>query len=244
MLARLSPARWCRSLGVVRRLPARRPRRRAAALAARSRSTATRVAFWLEIGLLRRRRSCCSPRRAQRRDLGDLVPRGDAADARRRALPLQHLPRRASGRAHNWSYFPSVPELLITFGLVAARDRRSTSSIVKTFPILGGAPQRRPRKDRGQPCRHESSSTRSRASRGTCASTSRSTAARSRTPGPRARCAAGSRRSCSAATRARRGSSRSASAASARRCTRSPRCAPSRTRSASRSRSTPSTSAT
>jgi Ni/Fe-hydrogenase subunit HybB-like protein len=37
----------------------------------------------------------------------------------------------------NWSYFPSVPELLITLGLVAA-EIMAYIFIVKTFPILAG----------------------------------------------------------------------------------------------------------
>jgi Ni/Fe-hydrogenase subunit HybB-like protein len=39
----------------------------------------------------------------------------------------------------NWSYFPSVPELLITFGIIAT-ELLAYLVIVKIFPILGGAP--------------------------------------------------------------------------------------------------------
>jgi Ni/Fe-hydrogenase subunit HybB-like protein len=38
----------------------------------------------------------------------------------------------------NWSYFPRLPELLITFGIIAA-ELAIYIAIVKTFPILGGA---------------------------------------------------------------------------------------------------------
>jgi Ni/Fe-hydrogenase subunit HybB-like protein len=37
-----------------------------------------------------------------------------------------------------WSYFPSVPELLITFGIIAA-EVAIYVAVVKTFPILSGA---------------------------------------------------------------------------------------------------------
>lgn len=37
----------------------------------------------------------------------------------------------------NWSYFPRLPELLITFGIIAA-EIAIYIAIVKTFPILGG----------------------------------------------------------------------------------------------------------
>lgn len=39
----------------------------------------------------------------------------------------------------NFSYFPSVPELFITFGIIAA-EIAIYIAVVKTFPILGGAP--------------------------------------------------------------------------------------------------------
>lgn len=39
----------------------------------------------------------------------------------------------------NWSYFPSVPELLMTFGLVAA-ELAAYIFIVRRFPVLGGRP--------------------------------------------------------------------------------------------------------
>jgi Ni/Fe-hydrogenase subunit HybB-like protein len=38
----------------------------------------------------------------------------------------------------NWSYFPAVPELLVTFGIIAAEAAVYVWA-VKTFPILGGA---------------------------------------------------------------------------------------------------------
>ena len=38
----------------------------------------------------------------------------------------------------NWSYFPAVPELLITFGIVALEIALYVAA-VKTFPILAGA---------------------------------------------------------------------------------------------------------
>jgi Ni/Fe-hydrogenase subunit HybB-like protein len=38
----------------------------------------------------------------------------------------------------NWSYFPTLPELLITFGIIAA-EVAIYIAVVKTFPILGGA---------------------------------------------------------------------------------------------------------
>ena len=40
----------------------------------------------------------------------------------------------------NWSYFPAVPELLITFGIVAAEIALYVA-VVKTFPILAGEPE-------------------------------------------------------------------------------------------------------
>lgn len=40
-----------------------------------------------------------------------------------------------------WSYFPAVPELLITFGIVAAEIVLYVAA-VKTFPILAGEPER------------------------------------------------------------------------------------------------------
>jgi Ni/Fe-hydrogenase subunit HybB-like protein len=39
----------------------------------------------------------------------------------------------------NWSYFPAVPELLITFGIVALEIALYVAA-VKTFPILAGDP--------------------------------------------------------------------------------------------------------
>lgn len=39
----------------------------------------------------------------------------------------------------NWSYFPAVPELMVTVGLVAA-EIMAYIVIVRLFPILGGAP--------------------------------------------------------------------------------------------------------
>jgi Ni/Fe-hydrogenase subunit HybB-like protein len=41
----------------------------------------------------------------------------------------------------NWSYFPAVPELLITFGIVALEIALYVAA-VKTFPILAGEPER------------------------------------------------------------------------------------------------------
>ncbi|NJD61383.1 MAG: Ni/Fe-hydrogenase cytochrome b subunit [Deltaproteobacteria bacterium] len=41
--------------------------------------------------------------------------------------------------APGWNYFPSVPEMFVTFGLVAF-EVMAYLFIVKTFPILGGAP--------------------------------------------------------------------------------------------------------
>lgn len=41
----------------------------------------------------------------------------------------------------NWSYFPSVPEMLITLGLVAA-EVMVYIAVIKFFPILTGAPER------------------------------------------------------------------------------------------------------
>jgi Ni/Fe-hydrogenase subunit HybB-like protein len=40
----------------------------------------------------------------------------------------------------NWSYFPAVPELLITFGIVAVEIALYLAA-VRTFPILAGAPE-------------------------------------------------------------------------------------------------------
>jgi Ni/Fe-hydrogenase subunit HybB-like protein len=40
----------------------------------------------------------------------------------------------------HWSYFPAVPELLITFGIVAAEIALYVAA-VKTFPILAGEPE-------------------------------------------------------------------------------------------------------
>jgi Ni/Fe-hydrogenase subunit HybB-like protein len=40
----------------------------------------------------------------------------------------------------NWSYFPAVPELLITFGIVALEIALYVAA-VKTFPILAGGPE-------------------------------------------------------------------------------------------------------
>ena len=58
------------------------------------------------------------PRRARRRNAGPAVLPGLLLMVGRRRLPLQRLPRGLPARAH-WSYFPAVPELLITFGIVA-----------------------------------------------------------------------------------------------------------------------------
>ena len=82
----------------------------------------------------------------------------------------------ASGRARNWSYFPAVPELLITFGIVAARDR-AVRGRGEDVPDPRRRACARPglKGERRWP---ESSSTRSRESKVTCASTSRWTAAR------------------------------------------------------------------
>jgi Ni/Fe-hydrogenase subunit HybB-like protein len=38
---------------------------------------------------------------------------------------------------NNWSYFPSVPELIMTFGLVAT-ELAVYIFLIKRFPILGG----------------------------------------------------------------------------------------------------------
>jgi Ni/Fe-hydrogenase subunit HybB-like protein len=38
-----------------------------------------------------------------------------------------------------WAYFPTVPEILITVGVVSA-EIMAWLALVKTFPILGGAP--------------------------------------------------------------------------------------------------------
>ena len=38
----------------------------------------------------------------------------------------------------NYHYFPSAPELLITFGIIAA-EVAIYIAVVKTFPILGGS---------------------------------------------------------------------------------------------------------
>ena len=91
--------RSSRSLVRLRPAPPRRPRacaassallfavdRYALALLARDRRSS-----W-------RRSSCCSAR-PQRRTSGEPLPRRDADDARRRALPLRHLPRRVHTRA-------------------------------------------------------------------------------------------------------------------------------------------------
>jgi Ni/Fe-hydrogenase subunit HybB-like protein len=40
-----------------------------------------------------------------------------------------------------WTYFPSIGEILITFGLVAT-ETMAYLVIVKKFPVLGGAPAR------------------------------------------------------------------------------------------------------
>jgi len=39
----------------------------------------------------------------------------------------------------NWGYFPSVPEIAITVGLVAF-EVLAYIAIVKTFPVLAGQP--------------------------------------------------------------------------------------------------------
>jgi Ni/Fe-hydrogenase subunit HybB-like protein len=41
----------------------------------------------------------------------------------------------------NWSYFPSVPELLMTFGFVAT-ELALYIFLVKRFPIIAGVPSR------------------------------------------------------------------------------------------------------
>ena len=41
-------------------------------------------------------------------------------------------------RARNWTYFPAVPEVLITVGIVAL-ELMAYLYIVKRYPILGGA---------------------------------------------------------------------------------------------------------
>jgi len=43
----------------------------------------------------------------------------------------------------NWSYFPAVPEILVTLGLIAA-EIMAYIYIVKRFPILGGGPAAAP----------------------------------------------------------------------------------------------------
>jgi Ni/Fe-hydrogenase subunit HybB-like protein len=40
----------------------------------------------------------------------------------------------------NWSYFPALPELLVTFGIIAA-EVAIYVYVVRTFPVLSGAPQ-------------------------------------------------------------------------------------------------------
>ena len=68
---------------------------------------------------------------------------------RRRAAPRQHLPGRVPARASNFSYFPAVPELLITFGIVAA-EVAIYIAVVKTFPILRGPRAREDDRLRGR----------------------------------------------------------------------------------------------
>ncbi|MBP1606494.1 MAG: hybB [Acidobacteria bacterium] len=41
----------------------------------------------------------------------------------------------------NWSYFPAIPELLITLGIIALEVALYVAA-VKKFPILAGAPTR------------------------------------------------------------------------------------------------------
>jgi Ni/Fe-hydrogenase subunit HybB-like protein len=43
-----------------------------------------------------------------------------------------------------WAYFPTVPEILITAGVVGA-EVMAYLALVKSFPILGGAPARQER---------------------------------------------------------------------------------------------------
>ncbi len=89
------------------------------------------------------RRSCmpqARPRAAPRRP----APGGAAARPRRRALPLRRVTSSASGPGHDWRYFPTRRRSCsITLGPRGPRDRWSTSSLVKTFPILAGGPRRR-----------------------------------------------------------------------------------------------------
>ena len=65
--------------------------------------------------------------------------RGDPASGRGSSVPYQHVPGGVHAPASHWSYFPSVPELLITFGIIAAEVAIYIAA-VKIFPILGGAP--------------------------------------------------------------------------------------------------------
>ena len=92
--------------------------------------------FWVETAALPRRglalHAAGRPRRARR------------ASCRRRSS--RSSPDRSTGwtrsspgstRAQNWVYFPSLPELLVTLGLVAT-ETMAYVWLVRKFPILAG----------------------------------------------------------------------------------------------------------
>jgi Ni/Fe-hydrogenase subunit HybB-like protein len=74
--------------------------------------------------------------RAHRRDLGHLV-RAAMLMMCGGALYRFDVYLVAFNPGPHWSYFPSVPELLVTTGLVAA-EIIAYLAIVRTFPILAG----------------------------------------------------------------------------------------------------------
>ena len=75
-----------------------------------------------------------------RRDLGALVRAAMVMMAAGAAYRFDTYLVAFMPGAH-WSYFPSVPELFITIGLVAA-EILAYVFVVRTFPILGKAGSR------------------------------------------------------------------------------------------------------
>ena len=123
---------------VVRRAARRRPRvARPARRAVRARPLQRDVAG-SRSSLFLRRRSCMLLGDAQRRTARQPVPRRDGDDARRRVLPLRHLPGRVQPGRGLVATSRASPEML-DHPRPGRRSRSSpTSPSCKLFPILSG----------------------------------------------------------------------------------------------------------
>ena len=204
-----------------------RPRRRRLAFAGDVKATM----FWIENRLYVGAAWSFDRRAARPRQRPRLVRRRRARCWRRGALPRSTLSDRSARRTATGSYFPSAPEILVTVGIIVVRDPAlsrlhqdvpgaARSRAAPARPTLERTGLRDPHHHRSDHPHRRPSAHRLRGRRrqGHQGLVVRPDVARHRADPARA------------ATRATPGSSPSASAASAPPCTRSPRCARSRTR--------------